>query len=69
MGIEPDVPRFVDGRVNDHLMSRLLGESTAGCCADVPWRGRLCSYHQGYADGMDALADALFPVTRDEAGE
>jgi hypothetical protein len=30
-----------------------------GCCSTPEWRGTLCSYHEGYADGVDAAIAAL----------
>jgi hypothetical protein len=29
------------------------------CCLNDSWRGHLCSYHQGYADGIDAVLEQL----------
>jgi len=28
-------------------------EIAVGCCGDYKWRGRLCSFHEGFADGFD----------------
>lgn len=25
-----------------------------GCCGNDDWRGRVCSYHEGFLDGYDA---------------
>lgn len=30
-------------------------KAAEGCCGDATWRGRFCSFHQGYEAGMDAL--------------
>lgn len=37
----------------------LVGEATVGCCMDGDWRGRMCHYHRGLADGVEALWAAL----------
>jgi hypothetical protein len=31
-----------------------------GCCQGPDWRGHLCQYHQGYADGVSAMYDRAF---------
>ena len=36
-----------------------------GCCGDDNWRGRLCQYHQGYADGYDRAIDDLMEIDAD----
>jgi len=36
-----------------------------GCCGDDRWRGRLCEYHLGLADGYDAAAEK-FEADRDK---
>ena len=36
-----------------------------GCCGDDVWRGRLCEYHQGLADGYDTAAEE-FEADRDK---
>ena len=28
-----------------------------GCCDSDEWRGRLCPYHQGWADAEDEMRD------------
>ena len=30
-----------------------------GCCGDPSWRGHLCQYHQGYADGIDVVLERM----------
>jgi hypothetical protein len=41
----------------------LVAESQAlqpgGCCSADTWRGHLCEYHQGYADGIDVVLDRM----------
>lgn len=32
---------------------------SAKCCGDDSWRGRLCGYHQGIADGYDMALEGL----------
>lgn len=27
-----------------------------GCCGDAAWRGHLCTFHEGYEDGLDVGA-------------
>lgn len=39
----------------------------AGCCGNDAWRGRLCQYHQGWADGWDERQERLVGATRDAA--
>jgi hypothetical protein len=31
-----------------------------GCCAGPEWRGHLCQYHQGYADGVEEMYQRAF---------
>lgn len=44
----------------------LVAESQAlqpdGCCSADVWRGHLCPYHEGYADGIDKVLDWLRTV-------
>jgi hypothetical protein len=40
-------------------------EIAVGCCGDDSWRGRLCGYHQGFADGFDE-ATGVIEMLRDE---
>lgn len=44
---------------DDDPYDRLLVEAVAGCCMDDAWRGRPCQYHQGFADGLEAMLRAL----------
>jgi hypothetical protein len=42
---------------DDELIDELVKHSIAlqpKCCGNDEWRGRLCSYHQGFADGAEA---------------
>lgn len=48
------------------MLERLLRKSADGCCGDAKWRGRLCSYHQGYEDGLDMMAALLVKPTAGE---
>lgn len=44
----------------DARVAELLAENQklqGGCCASPDWRGILCDYHEGFADG---LAEILF---------
>jgi hypothetical protein len=41
----------------------MVAESQAlqpdGCCSADTWRGHLCPYHEGYADGIDVALDRM----------
>ena len=37
----------------------LLAEAITGCCGDDSWRGFLCSFHDGYAQGLSDALDLL----------
>ena len=39
-------------RTEGDRRAQALGIHTE-CCGDRSWRGRLCLYHQGWADGWD----------------
>jgi hypothetical protein len=44
---------------SDSVFTELLQASlnaNPGCCGDFLWRGHLCQYHEGFVDGMHALA-------------
>lgn len=41
--------------LTDLLLTDALGPST--CCGNDTWRGKYCTYHQGYQDGLEALAE------------
>ncbi len=38
---------------DDDLTARVR-KAAEGCCMNDNWRGRMCSYHEGYADGLEA---------------
>lgn len=33
-----------------------------GCCSTDSWRGHLCPYHDGYADGIDAVLERMHAI-------
>lgn len=39
----------------DLLVTESQSLQPDGCCSDPSWRGHLCQYHQGYADGIDMV--------------
>jgi hypothetical protein len=39
----------------DLLVTESQSLQPDGCCTDPSWRGHLCQYHQGYADGIDMV--------------
>ena len=43
--------------MTDREVHPLVAKAVAGCCGNDAWRGQLCSYHQGYADGVHALIE------------
>lgn len=47
----------------DVVAAKMVAASQAaqpgGCCAGPEWRGHLCPYHDGYADGIDAILTHL----------
>lgn len=57
----------------DHLVDVLTAESQAiqpgGCCAHPEWRGHLCGYHEGYADGAEAMGRAVVKALGDLQSE
>lgn len=42
----------------DELSDMLVEAAAEGCCNNAQWRGRLCSYHQGYQSGVDAALES-----------
>jgi hypothetical protein len=44
------------------MIAESQGLQPGGCCSADTWRGHLCEYHQGYADGIDAVLDRLRAV-------
>jgi hypothetical protein len=46
------------------LVAESQGLQRDGCCSTDTWRGHLCHYHQGYADGIDAVLDRMRAIGR-----
>lgn len=62
-GDVPTIATLTDLIVDAEIALRnyLVAQSQAlqpdGCCSDPTWRGHLCPYHEGYADGIDMVLD------------
>jgi hypothetical protein len=41
------------------LVAESQGLQSDGCCSTDVWRGHLCPYHEGYADGIDVVLERL----------
>jgi hypothetical protein len=41
------------------LVAESQGLQADGCCSSETWRGHLCSYHQGFEDGVDVVLERL----------
>lgn len=46
------------------LVAESQGLNADGCCSTDSWRGHLCSYHQGFEDGIDVVLDRLHDIER-----
>jgi len=48
----------------DAMFRYLVAKSQAlqpdGCCQGPEWRGHLCQYHQGFADGLSEMYARAF---------
>lgn len=53
-------------KVSDTWPHPLAKAAAAGCCGDDAWRGRLCAYHDGFADGLEAMEEYLEEGRRSE---
>lgn len=44
------------------LVAESQGLQPDGCCSTDTWRGHLCPYHEGYADGIDVVLERMRAV-------
>lgn len=42
----------------DELSDMLVEAAAEGCCNNAEWRGHLCTFHQGYQQGVDAALES-----------
>ena len=40
-----------------YLVAKSQALQSDGCCSGPEWRGHLCQYHQGYADGVSYMLE------------
>jgi hypothetical protein len=43
----------------DAWADKVTAEVAEGCCNNAQWRGRLCTYHQGFQFGVDETLERL----------
>jgi hypothetical protein len=48
----------------ERMAKELVDRAAEGCCQNGQWRGRLCSYHEGYRDGVWAAEAALIDAAQ-----
>lgn len=41
--------------MTDDQLDEAIRLAAAGCCMDDAWRGRKCPYHEGMAEGFEAM--------------
>lgn len=48
-------PMTTDDEI-DAAVDALLTYAVEGCCRNAEWRWHVCSYHEGFGDGLEAMA-------------